>query len=1473
MKKRILISLLLLVGITASYVKAGNFVSDFYYKIKVADGRVVSNLEKEEHGSFIFLEENKTESIGQYWQIKKLDNGFYQISIPLYVQSFDNNNSDPTGLKRVLQWDSNSSNPNQQWRLTAVAGKEDCYFLSCASNLFQNIAYNNTGNLIAIIPNNNDVRQQFYIIKTNKKVEKNISGGNSYWENQDMIGENKEYTHATYIPYPSKDALMADKEFFNQPWHDSKSSFFQSLNGKWKFNWVKEPKLRPTEFYKESFNVSSWDEIDVPSNWEMKGYGTPLYVNVDQPFKKQPPYIRAWSLDPSWDANPVGSYRRNFEIPANWNNKEIFVNFGGIYSAAFIWVNGQYVGYTQGANNNHEFDITPYTKVGQNSISVQVIKWSDGSYLECQDMFRMGGLYRDVYLFATPKTFIKDHKITCELNKPTYTSGELNIELNIENRNSTNKTNLSAKVDLLTADGKFIKTVGTANVQNLESGKNKKVSVSTSVSNLKLWSAEHPNLYTLLFTLTNSNGEVTEVFATKYGFRNIEIKNKLVYINGKRILFKGANRHDSHPEYGRAVTTDIMLKDVLMFKQNNINTIRTSHYPNNQKMYAMYDYFGLYVMNEADLECHATKQLSRDATWIKAFVDRGVRMVERDKNHPSVTFWSMGNECSDAYANPGTNFQNVREAIRNIDTSRPIHYEGSWEYADMDSKMYPSLDWIIQQDNSWRDRPLFLCEFAHAMGNAMGNFQEYWDIMENGKRTIGGCVWDWVDQAIYDPQKLKQGIKEEYSTGYDFGGPHQGNFCSNGIVLPDRTYTAKLNEVKKVYQYVKFKKFDITTKKLTFVNKYDFENLEGMKLKWEILENGKLVEEGVVENITTNSDATRKMNIPFQTDISNNKKEYHLNVFIILKEATTWADKNHVVAKEQFELNKRPSLGKIDVSKLEGTISKKNTNKELVLSGDNFEVAFDKKTGVMTSLKYDNKQMISNKEGFAFDSYRWVENDTKEPPSDYSYFANETFKYSLASNKKMATIETSRESYGKCNYKMTYKVYANGVIDVKTRFTPQSNGYSTFLGRMGLVLSLSSELENVKYVARGPYENYNDRSTGSFVGIYESTVDGLFQKQVRPQSNGNREDFRILELTNTNKQGIRFQTDKSASFTASHYKDLDFKQIKHLYELSDIKKDEIILHLDKVQRGVGNGSCCSGDVQTLKKYEVPTQITTFEFRISDAKSKLIDNGENNNEEEEEEENEDICTPSGTFHQEKKAFLTNIKTENAVKNINYQTTTFPNNVYVKLKNAVKVNKNSEFTLSLIGNIAGNKNEIYQDLRYNTATIYTNFNNGFKEIGFYGDINPDNSVVANYDKVLSISQPITIPNNLVADSTYWIRVIYQNAWFKKSTITPCMLNIYEGMAYDIPIQFVNTDIPKTNLLNAIEIYPQPTSDYLNLKGKLDDISSIHIYDLQGKKIKEITTIKPRIDVRDIKSGIYFLYFLSNKQIVSIAKMIKM
>ncbi len=527
-----------------------------------------------------------------------------------------------------------------------------------------------------------------------------------YWEDQTVFAVNKETAHATKVPYADVSELNADKEFFATPWVTPKSSRVKLLNGTWKFNLVSQPSQRPTDFYKEGYDVSDWDDLTVPSNWEMHGYDMPLYVNVAYPFATNPPYIRRHYSYSDYGVNPVGSYVTTFDVPDSWDNHRLLLNFGGIYSAAYVWVNGQFVGYTQAANTDHEFDISQQARKGSNTLAVQVFRWCDGSYLEDQDMFRMSGIYRDVTLTAVPNTFVRDHYITSELSEAAgFRSGSIKVELDIANRASASSS-VSAEVRLIAPDGSTAHQFPAQTISSLASGDEKKLTFTASLSGLQLWTAETPNLYSVVVSLKDSNGKETEAFSTKYGFRHIEQVGKFVHINGKKVLFKGTNRHDSHPLLGRALDMETMLKDVTMFKQNNINTLRTSHYPNAAKMYAMLDHFGIYVMDEADLECHALTSLSNNTSWKDAFVDREERMVLRDRNHPSVIFWSLGNESA-----CGINFRDCYNAVRALD-NRMIHYEGqgTWTYTDMTSVMYPSMTQMSGIDHQADNRPHFICE-------------------------------------------------------------------------------------------------------------------------------------------------------------------------------------------------------------------------------------------------------------------------------------------------------------------------------------------------------------------------------------------------------------------------------------------------------------------------------------------------------------------------------------------------------------------------------------------------------------------------------------------------------------------------------------------------------------------------------------------------------------------------------------------
>lgn len=1278
----------------------------------------------------------------------------------------------------------------------------------------------------------------------------------SYWENETVFQENKEDGHATYIPYSSTSSMKAD-EYFNTPWTTPQSDLYQSLNGEWKFFFVDEPSKRPLDFFKEGFDFSAWDNITVPSNWEMQGYDQPLYCNVEYPHANQPPFIQRRSGQSGYGVNPVGSYHREFTIAENWNDKQLFLHFGGIYSAAYVWVNGKYVGYTQGANNDHEFDITKYAHTGKNTISVQVFRWSDGSYLECQDMFRMSGIYRDVYLFATPKTFIRDHYITSTLSSPTYTSGSIHVNTWINNRSSSSSS-VIAEIEVLDPAGTEIHKSNQA-INTLDANSEQKINFSIPLSNLKLWSAEVPNLYTVILRLKNAAGNESEVFSTKYGFRHIEIKDRLVYINGQRIVFKGANRHDTHPLLGRAVDVESMLRDVTMFKQNNLNTIRTSHYPNQDKMYAMFDYFGLYTMDEADIECHANTSISNMRSWAPAFVDRAERMVYRDRNHPSVVFWSLGNESGD-----GSNFTDTYNAVRTLD-NRIIHYEGqgSWNHTDLTSNMYPDLNKVRNDNNSSDTRPHFICEYAHAMGNAIGNLQEYWDIIEDSKRIIGGCIWDWVDQAIYKPSEIKSGNIKGLYTGYDFPGPHQGNFCSNGILTADRAETAKLAEVKKVYQYIKIENFNIKSKKVQINNKYAFLNLKPFNIKWEILKNGEKIETGSIDNFNLSAGESGELTIPYQTQIENSA-EYLLNIRFVLKDSQTWADAGHEMATAQFSMNEAPQLPTINPDNIEDILATEQIDNTLIIRGNGFSARFNTQTSALTSLKYGNMEFIHRNNGFAFDNHRYIENDNFTNTS--SSLNDGSISFVNSDDNKTVTVTATRLAAGKCNYTMVYTFYANGVVDIATDFTPLTGD----LRRMGLSISLSSKLENVEYYARGPWANYVDRKTGSYLGKYQTTVSDMQEHYVKPQTMGNREDMRYVRFTDENENGILIQTEGRVNFSALHYTDADLmgNSRGHEWELSP--REETILHLDYMQRGLGNGSC---GPSTLDKYLIPGSGTySYKLRLSKIGDPYDDTPLS------------YCIPAGNMDPSGKAYLKEIETTGASRNISYNATSTPENIYIIQEEAIEVNRGDTFHLILKANEAGpaSSSTVYQDLRYSKAFIFTDWDADceFEHLATYGVSSPSgnpNHVLANYDTVMNIDQEIVVPQQAATGNSR-IRVLYNNAW--KPDAEACSTNLVDGMVYDFNVKVVNPVKLENNIETAtISIYPNPTSDKCMLHFTSEGKYSVKVYSTEGNIISSNEyLIKTSDETRELnidsKKGVYIIkIFQDNNILIKIFKIVKL
>ena len=912
----------------------------------------------------------------------------------------------------------------------------------------------------------------------------------SWIQNQQKVGDWKEDAHATFIPYASVEAMKSDAAF-NEPWLTPQNAETQLLNGEWKFKFVPGTTSGPgeSEFFAADYDDSAWDNIRVPLSWEMAGYGKPVYTNVGYPFQNNPPNANVgYTYYGVEDHNAIGFYRRSFNVPESWNGKRLFVHFDGVYSAAVVWVNGKYVGYSQDSNTDAEFDITDFAKVGDNQLSVRVYRWCDGSYLEGQDMWHLSGIHRDVYLVATPKVFVADHYITAPNLSKDATSGTLKVALKVDNRDGVEATK-KFLVELLDHEGK---TVGSATAEY--SGTDTKTVDATisQLSGLHAWSAEDPYLYSVVVKQQTADGTDEMVFSTKYGFRNIEQKGNLVYINGKRVFFKGVNTQDAHPEYGRAIDMETMLRDVEMMKQANVNTVRTSHYPRQPKMYAMFDAYGLYTMDEANVECHFNQNLASNSTWRTAIDDREVRMVMRDRNH-------------------------------------------------------------------------------------------------------GGCIWDWVDQSFYDPARLVKGERKDkngfnyWVSGYDYnstsgvGVGFQGNFVNNGLITPDRAWTGKLTEVKRVYQNAAFTAFE--GGKVTLKNKNSFIGLEGYDLVYQVLRDGRIVEEGKAEMPAIAAGAEASVEIPYTTSVTDDA-EYLLNLSLRLKEATMWAEQGYAVAEQQFEIGKRPTLAahKADMDNcsaltIEGqTVKGKNANGE-------FEIAFN--NGKMQSWTYNDKALIA--EGPDFNSYRKVDNDRNFRPS-FSNSANVSVTGALAKSGDNATLSVQGRADG-CSYTIDYTFYPDGVVDMKTTFSPSGS-----LARMGLGMQFAAGFEDVEYYARGPWSNYADRKTGSMLGRYQTTVDDMVDEMIHPQTYGDHQDMRSLTLRNNSELGkpltLNIEAEGQAAFSLGHYDetrwctwgDSMWNSQLHWYDLT--RDPQIYAHFDYAQRGLGNNSC--GGDGCLSQYEVPS---------------------------------------------------------------------------------------------------------------------------------------------------------------------------------------------------------------------------------------------------------------------------------------------
>ena len=1176
--------------------EAAGFDDALTYRIRCAaqPKLVLGNGDSGENNARIVAETVGAENRGQFWNIKTIDLFTFAVENAFYGQNFDDG-GDNASIDYLLQWPATVGQwNNARFHFVPVPGKADTYVIQSANKGKQQNMYALRGGQLKAVPMNLQDQTAWFTFETVEKPKIQAP----YWEDETIFAENKEPAVATYMPYESEQAMLADKAYYKTPWTTPVNNRYLSLNGTWRFHFVSEPSQRPMDFWKEGYDVSTWDTIPVPSNWEMQGYDRPIYANVEYPHSNTPPYIKARpgfnDGGANYGINPVGSYVRTFQIPDNWDGRRTLIHFGGIYSAAFVWLNGQYVGYTQGANNVAEFDLTDFLHKGENTLAVQVFRWSDGSYLECQDMFRMSGIFRDVYLYNVPQLSIRDHYFTTELRN-NYQEATLNIALTFGCKGEPQEGKKTVEVSLYHPNGTLMDKATVEPVfyrhGTTECG------MKFNLKQPKLWSAETPNLYTVHVVQKDEMGNEEMAFSDKVGFRSVEIRNSLVYINGKRVFFKGTNRHDTDPVYGRAVRTESMLRDVLLMKQNNINTVRTSHYPNAARMYAMFDYYGIYCVDEADLEDHANQSISDRKSWIPAFEDRIERMVKRDRNRASVIMWSLGNEAGN-----GENFGPCYNKAKSLD-SRPVHYEGTrsngnyggGRFSDFYSKMYPGMAWM-NQNTSNLDKPMFICEYAHAMGNAIGNLKEYWDIIEGSNSCIGGCIWDWVDQAIYEPREIKQGVYR-LRTGYDFPGPHQGNFCSNGIIPATREESPKLAEVKAAHQFVKFELKQVNpAKNLAVVllkNTYNFHDLSQYELVYDVVLNGRVA-------------ATKRLDLPAiaageQQEISlklpkanlqkNSAKgnEVLLNLRVVYKKDQTFCKAGHSVAQAQFTLSERTALpaiaGKGD-NKWGQTLAMHETR----LFNNNMAICIDNATGQLQSLAFNGKNIVANREGFIYDNHRWIEND-RFTNTDNGLTGNATVQ--VTEENGLTVIKTRRDGTI-CATEVDYILYPQGMVDIVARFNPK-NGE---VRRAGLVCAIDSTYDQVDYYAYGPMENYCDRKDGATIGRYHTTVDEMLVHYAKPQSTGGREGLRELILRNKQGEGVKIETEGQVAFSALRYTDADLMNCNHIWELT--KRPYTVLHLDAWTRGVGNASC-GQDVNTLPQYRVPQQTLTYKLRISPLK--------------------------------------------------------------------------------------------------------------------------------------------------------------------------------------------------------------------------------------------------------------------------------
>ncbi|MGL6021600.1 MAG: glycoside hydrolase family 2 TIM barrel-domain containing protein [Chitinophagaceae bacterium] len=1005
------------------------------------------------------------------------------------------------------------------------------------------------------------------------------------WQSQYAMGLNKILPHSHVLPKESLSAIMKGDYF--------SSSNYLSLNGAWKFNWVKNPDKRPKDFYKTNYYVDNWVDIEVPGNWERQGFGLPIYVNTsyeyDCPlfkFKKNPPIV------PN-ETNEVGSYRRTFIIPENWSNKRVVLCFDGVKSFFYVWVNGKLLGYNQDSKTEAEWDITDKIKPGENVVAVEVYRWSAGAYMECQDYWRISGIERDVYLYATPKTYIADYNVISTLEK-NYIDGLFDLTVTI---GGANKNISSLKYRLFDANKKEI---GTQEVNIKTKDSNYIVQFDTlKLVNIKPWNAEHPTLYYLSMELLNDKGKTIQQTGCQVGFRTTEIKEGRFCINGVPILIKGTNRHE-HSQKGRTVSEELMIQDIELMKQHNINTVRSSHYPNNKRWYELCNQYGLYIIDEANCESHGMgygkESLAKDTSWIIQHIQRNQRMYQRSKNHPSIVVWSMGNE-----GGMGICFEKTYEWFKSAEKTRPIQYERAElePFTDIFCPMYTSTNNILDYVKKPQLRPIILCEYGHGMGNSVGGLIDYWNVFENNPQAQGGCIWDWVDQSFLE---IDSNGKWYWTYGGDYGDPSKvpsdGNFCDNGLVSANRKPHPHLKEVQKVYQYVKAISLDEKKGIVEFKNWYDFSNLNEYILHWALFSNtGIELAKGTVD-VDCLPHQTEKVVIPYLPALKNaSYEEAYLNLWWTPQEPLQWqTEKDFHSAYDQFVL----SLGKNKSQKsITSKIPCKVEGNKII--ANNVVATFSKKTGELISYLIRKKELLASP--LKIDLNRpSTDNDIRDTQGHHwrkialnglTQKAQSVTLKTISSggaivNSVVELYNGKQELIG--NAKLIYNIDANGIINIDC-FVDLDTSKVKSVARIGLTTNLLKSMNQIKYLGRGDIETYADRKQAGKIGIYSTTAEKMFNyNYTNPQACGNRTDVRWVKITNENNKGIEIKSNQLFQFTALPYQDENLETSTHINQLED--RGTITLHLDSEQTGLGTATCGPG---IAEKYYIKIEPKQFSF--------------------------------------------------------------------------------------------------------------------------------------------------------------------------------------------------------------------------------------------------------------------------------------